>query len=64
MVELAGPGEEVGERGDLPPHPAPAVVLDLVFGVIWYRVLATRRKLDKALVDDLIRVLSPTSPVA
>lgn len=45
-------------RGDLPPHPAPAVVLDLVFGVIWYRVLATRQRLDKGLVDDLVRVLT------
>jgi AcrR family transcriptional regulator len=46
------------ERGDLPPHPAPAVIFDLVFGVIWYRVLATRRRLDKALVDDLVRLLA------
>jgi AcrR family transcriptional regulator len=49
------------ERGDLPPHPAPAVVLDLVFGTIWYRVLATRGRLDKALVDDLIGVLTDGS---
>jgi AcrR family transcriptional regulator len=46
------------ERGDLPPHPAPAVVADLVFGTIWYRVLATRGRLDKALVDDLVAVLT------
>lgn len=46
------------QRGDLPPHPAPTVVLDLVFGAIWYRVLATRRRLDKALVDDLVRLLT------
>jgi AcrR family transcriptional regulator len=46
------------ERGDLPPHPSPAVVLDIVFGVIWYRVLATRGRLDKALVDDLVAVLT------
>lgn len=45
-------------RGDLPPHPAPEVVLDLVYGTIWYRVLATRRRLGKALVDDLVRVLT------
>ncbi len=46
------------ERGDLPARPAPAVVADLVFGTIWYRVLATRRRLDKALVDDLVAVLT------
>jgi len=46
------------ERGDLPPRPAPAVVADLVFGTIWYRVLATRRRLDKALVDDLVAALT------
>jgi AcrR family transcriptional regulator len=46
------------ERGDLPPHPAPAVALDLVFGTIWYRVLATRGRLDKALVDDLVGMLA------
>ncbi len=50
--------ERARERGDLPPHPAPGVVLDLVFGAIWYRVLATRQRLDKALVDDLVRVLA------
>jgi AcrR family transcriptional regulator len=46
------------ERGDLPPHPTKEVVLDIVFGVIWYRVLASRRRLDKALVDDLVGVLA------
>jgi len=46
------------QRGDLPSRPARGVVLDLVFGTIWYRVLATRRRLDKALVDDLVAVLT------
>ncbi|HWH21607.1 MAG TPA: TetR/AcrR family transcriptional regulator [Solirubrobacterales bacterium] len=46
------------QRGDLPARPARAVVLDLVFGTIWYRVLATRRRLDKSLVDDLVAVLT------
>ncbi len=45
---------------DLPARPAKTVVLDLVFGTIWYRVLATRGRLDKALVEDLVAVL--TSP--
>jgi AcrR family transcriptional regulator len=47
------------DRGDLPDHPDPAVVADIVFGTIWYRILATRRPLDDALADDLIRVLAP-----
>ena len=46
------------ERGDLPAHPSPAVAMDIVFGTIWYRVLATHKRLDKALVDDLVRVLT------
>ena len=46
------------ERGDLPAHPDPATVADIVFGTIWYRVLAIRRPLDEALADDLIGVLA------
>jgi AcrR family transcriptional regulator len=49
------------ERGDLPDHPDPAIVADIVFGVIWYRTLATRRPLDAGLVDDLISVLAPAA---
>ena len=49
------------ERGDLPDHPGPAIVADIVFGVIWYRTLATRRPLDAGLVDDLISVLAPAA---
>ncbi|MGH3296727.1 MAG: TetR/AcrR family transcriptional regulator [Trebonia sp.] len=49
------------ERGDLPGHPDPAIVADIVFGVIWYRTLATRRPFDAALVDDLISVLAPAA---
>lgn len=46
------------DRGDLPDCPDPAVVADIVFGTIWYRILATARPLDGALADDLIRVLT------
>jgi AcrR family transcriptional regulator len=46
-------------RGDLPARPDEATVADIVFGTIWYRVLATRRPLDAGLVDDLIAVLAP-----
>ncbi|WP_433367246.1 TetR-like C-terminal domain-containing protein [Actinoplanes sp. CA-142083] len=47
-------------RGDLPPDPRPGTVADIVFGVIWYRVLATREPVDASLVDDLISVLAGT----
>jgi AcrR family transcriptional regulator len=48
------------ERGDLPARPGQATVADIVFGTIWYRVLATTRPLDQAWVDDLIAVLAPS----
>jgi AcrR family transcriptional regulator len=50
--------DRAAARGDLPPRPSKPVVLDLVFGTIWYRVLATHGRLDKALVDDLVGVLT------
>ena len=49
------------ERGDLPDRPDPAIVADIVFGVIWYRTLATRRPFDAGLVDDLLAVLAPAA---
>lgn len=50
--------DRAAARGDLPPRPGKTAVLDLVFGTLWYRVLATRDRLDKALVDDLVGVLT------
>lgn len=49
------------ERGDLPERPLPGTVADIVFGVIWYRVLATRQTLDARLVEDLMGILAPSS---
>jgi len=48
------------ERGDLPNHLAPSTVLDIVFGVIWYRMLATRQPLDQALLAELMQTLTGT----
>jgi hypothetical protein len=48
-------------RGALPDRPDPATVADIVFGVIWYRTLATLRPFDAGLVDDLIGVLAPAA---
>jgi AcrR family transcriptional regulator len=52
------------ERGDLPGHPDPETVADIVFGTIWYRILATRRPLDAALAEDLTGLLAPGLPPA
>lgn len=50
------------ERGDLPGRPAAGTVADIVFGTIWYRVLATRRPFDDQLAEDLLAVLTGTPP--
>ena len=49
-------------RGDLPRGISSGTVADIVFGTIWYRVLATRQPLDSRLVDELLRVLAPRVP--
>jgi AcrR family transcriptional regulator len=49
------------QRGDLPERPEPGIVADIVFGTIWYRVLATRRPLDDQLIADLLAILVPPS---
>lgn len=45
-------------RGDLPAAPPPGTVADIVFGTLWYRLLATREPLDEALIGDLVGVLT------
>jgi AcrR family transcriptional regulator len=45
------------QRGDLPAGLSPGTAADLVFGVIWYRTLATRQPLDQALVGELLQAL-------
>jgi AcrR family transcriptional regulator len=50
------------ERGDLPPSPPADVTADIIFGTIWYRVLATRQRLDRRLADHLIAMLAPPPP--
>lgn len=49
-------------RGDLPEYPSPGTICDIVFGTIWYRVLATRQRLDRKLVDDLVTILAGKRP--
>ena len=50
------------ERGDLPASPPPGLLADIVFGVIWYRVLAYHRPLDEGLPDELIATLTGADP--
>ncbi|MGW2380135.1 TetR/AcrR family transcriptional regulator [Streptomyces sp. NPDC001658] len=45
--------ERAAARGDKPVHLTAAFAADLVFGLIWYRVLATERLLDQ---DDITAV--------
>jgi hypothetical protein len=44
--------------GELPAGVSPGTITDIVFGVIWYRTLATREPLDERLVDELVSLLA------
>ena len=44
-------------RGDLPEHLSPDTVLDIVFGVAWYRMLAIRKPPTRAMVGELVTAL-------
>lgn len=48
-------------RGDLPSTPTSGTVADIVFGVVWYRLLATGQPLDQRLVDELVATLAGRS---
>jgi AcrR family transcriptional regulator len=50
------------QRGDLPVGLSPGTVADLVFGVIWYRTMATRQPVDQALVSELLQALGAAGP--
>lgn len=45
-------------RGELPAGVSTGTITDIVFGVIWYRMLATGAPLDDRLADELITVLA------
>jgi AcrR family transcriptional regulator len=51
-------------RGELPPHLPPGTIADIVFGVIWYRLLATRQQLDDQLAAELVATLTGPRPGA
>jgi AcrR family transcriptional regulator len=49
-------------RGELPPGVRAGTVADIVFGVIWYRTLATHEPLADELADELVTVLISANP--
>jgi AcrR family transcriptional regulator len=49
-------------RGDLRPGISPGTVCDIVFGTLWYRLLATRQPLDKRLIEELVSALAAPQP--
>ncbi|GAA5067171.1 AcrR family transcriptional regulator [Thermocatellispora tengchongensis] len=50
--------ERARSRGELPPGLSPGAIADIVFGTIWYRLLATRRLPDDRLVEELVTALT------
>ena len=54
--------ERAVDRGDFPDGLRPETVADVVFGVIWYRVLASGGMPDDRLVDELTTMLSYAQP--
>jgi AcrR family transcriptional regulator len=51
-------------RGDFPASPPPDLVADIVFGVIWYRVLSRDQPLDASIPASLTAVLTAAAPAA
>ncbi len=49
------------DRGELSDRVRLETLLDIVFGVIWYRMLATREPLDDVLIDELVAVITSTT---
>jgi len=45
-------------RGDLPPGVTAETITDIVFGTLWYRILATHRLPDERLVEELVTTLT------
>lgn len=50
------------ERGDLAPEVSGETAIDVVFGVMWYRLLATAKPLDGQLIDELVGLLARSVP--
>ncbi|MDT7805672.1 MAG: hypothetical protein QOI78_9105 [Actinomycetota bacterium] len=48
------------ERAELPAGVAPGTVIDVVFGTLWYRLLATREPIGPGMAEELVALLAPT----
>jgi len=46
------------ERGELPAGVKPTTVIDVVFGTLWYRLLATREPIGRGLAGELVALLA------
>ncbi|WP_410621853.1 TetR/AcrR family transcriptional regulator [Amycolatopsis sp. cmx-8-4] len=53
--------ERARGRAELPPGVTPGTVIDVVFGTLWYRLLATLEPIGPGLADELVALLAPTS---
>ncbi|NUQ90643.1 MAG: TetR/AcrR family transcriptional regulator [Glycomyces artemisiae] len=53
--------DRAAARGDKPPHLTPDLAADVVFGLVWYRVLATERLLEDEDVTAIRRLLTDRS---
>jgi AcrR family transcriptional regulator len=50
--------ERARRRGDLPAGLTPEFAADVVFGVLWYRLLVVEQPFDQRLADDLVALLT------
>lgn len=50
--------ERASARGDLPATLTAGLVADVVYGVLWYRLLAVPQPFDGRLTDDLVTLLT------
>ena len=50
--------ERARQRGDLPAAPTAGFAAYVVFGVLWYRLLAVPQPFDRHLTDDLVALLT------
>jgi AcrR family transcriptional regulator len=51
--------DRASARRELPADASVSLIMDIVFGVIWYRMLATHDPIDENLVDQLLAVILP-----